>query len=60
MENETKTIKALRPIQYKDEVSLDEGQTADVAAHVADRLIAAGNAVEVEAKASKKKGDKSE
>ncbi len=40
---ETVTVKAIRPIQYKD-LSIDEGKTADVETHIAERLIADGHA----------------
>jgi hypothetical protein len=54
MSQETNTvkIKAIRPIIYKD-ISIDEGKTADVEPHVAERLIAGGHAEQVAEKAPK-------
>jgi hypothetical protein len=53
MAEETKKIKFTRGVQYKDLELFKAGATAEVDSDVADRIIADGNAEEVESKKAK-------
>jgi hypothetical protein len=52
MAEDTKTIKFTRIVNYKG-IEFKAGATADLEPHIADRIIADGNAEEVESKKAK-------